>query len=66
VVGEEGLDILRHVKEHKPQIKVILVTGYGSSELGKKTIALGAEFYFEKPVSHFILKDALKNLGINY
>lgn len=66
VFGKEGLDILRYIKEHKPQIKVILITGYGSPELGKKAIALGADFYFDKPVSHFVLKDALKNLGINY
>ncbi len=66
VFGKEGLDILRYIKEHKPQIKVILITGYGSPELGKKAIALGADFYFDKPVSHFVLKDALKKLGINY
>jgi len=66
VFGKEGLDILRYIKEHKPQIHVILITGYGSPELGKKAITLGADFYFEKPVSHFVLKDALKKLGINY
>ena len=66
VFGKEGLDILRYIKKHKPQIKVILITGYGSPELGKKAIALGADFYFEKPVSNFVLKDAMKKLGINY
>jgi len=66
VFGKEGLDILRYVKEHNPQTKVILITGYGSPELGKKAITLGADFYFEKPVSTFILRDALRNLGINY
>ena len=66
VYGEEGLDILRYVKEHKPQTRVILITGYGSPEIEKKAILLGADFYFEKPVSYFVLKDALKKLGINY
>jgi len=66
VFGKEGLDILRYIKEHKPQIKVILITGYGSPEIKKKAIALGADFYFEKPVSHFVLKDTMKRLGINY
>jgi DNA-binding NtrC family response regulator len=66
VFGKEGLDILRYIKEHKPQIHVILITGYGSPEIKKKAIALGAAYYFEKPVSHFVLKDALKKLGINY
>lgn len=66
VFGEEGIDILIYVKEHKPQTKVILITGYGGPETEKKAIALGADFYFEKPISHFVLKDALKKLGINY
>jgi len=66
VFGKEGLDILRYVKEHNPQTHVILITGYGSPEIGKKAIALGAAYYFDKPVSHFVLKDALKKLGINY
>jgi DNA-binding NtrC family response regulator len=66
VFGKERLDILRYVKKNKPQIKVILITGYGSPEIKKKAIALGADFYFEKPVSHFVLKDTMKKLGINY
>jgi DNA-binding NtrC family response regulator len=66
VNSEEGLDILRYIKEHKPQTNVILITGYGSREIGKKAIELRADYYFEKPVSTSILKDALRNLGINY
>jgi len=63
VFGKEGIDILRYVKEHKPQTHVILITGYGSPAIKKKAIALGAAYYFEKPVSLFILRDALEKLG---
>jgi DNA-binding NtrC family response regulator len=64
VDGEEGLEIIKYVKEFYPQTNVILVTGYGSSAVMEKAQALGAAFYFEKPVSSEILKNALKSLNI--
>jgi len=64
VDGEEGLEIIKYVKEFYSQTDVILVTGYGSSVVMEKAQALGAAFYFEKPVSSEILKNALKSLNI--
>ncbi len=64
IEGEEGLEIIKSVKQFYPQTKVILVTGYGSTAVMEKAYALGAAFYFEKPVSSEILKIALKSLDI--
>ncbi len=64
VMGEEGLIIIKYIKEFYSQTEVILVTGYGSSLVMEKAQAMGAAFYFEKPVSSQILKDALKSLGV--
>lgn len=64
VNGEEGLKIIKYVKAFYPQTHVILVTGYGSSAVMEKAQSLGAAFYFEKPVSSEILKNALKSLNI--
>lgn len=64
VDGEEGLKIMKNIKKFYPQTNVILVTGYGSSAVMEKAQALGAAFYFEKPVSIEILKNALKSLDI--
>lgn len=64
VHGEEGLDIIKSVKELHPQTNIILVTGFGSSAVMEKAQALGAAFYFEKPVSSEILKNALKSLNV--
>ena len=64
VDGEEGLEIIKYVKEFNPETNVILVTGYGSSAVMEKAQALGVAFYFEKPVSSEILKNALKSLNI--
>jgi DNA-binding NtrC family response regulator len=64
VTGEEGLEIIKYVKEFYPLTHVILVTGYGSPQVMQKAQALGAAFYFEKPVSGDTLKNALKSLEI--
>lgn len=64
VDGEEGLKIMKNIKKFCPQTNVIMVTGYGSSAVMEKAQALGAAFYFEKPVSIEILKNALKSLDI--
>ncbi|HNZ64649.1 MAG TPA: response regulator [Smithella sp.] len=64
VTGEEGLVIIKYIKEFYPRTEVILVTGYGSSCVMEKARTMGAAFYFEKPVSVQTLKDALKSLGV--
>lgn len=64
VTGEEGLEIIKYVKEYHPQTHVILVTGYGSPKVMERAQALGAAFYFEKPVSGDTLRNALKSLGV--
>lgn len=65
ILGEEGLEILKYIKEHNLRTEVILVTGYGSPEIQEKARGLGAAFYFEKPVASDLLKDALHNLGVD-
>lgn len=62
VLGEEGLEIIRYVKEFNSDTKCILVTGYGSPEIKEKAYAQGADFYFEKPLSPTVLLDTLKSL----
>lgn len=64
IVGEEGLDIIRYVKERNPDTQVILMTGYGNQDIMKKAYTLGAAYYFEKPVSTNIIRDALRSFGI--
>jgi len=62
--GEEGLELLRFVKQHNPAVPTILITAYGNPEVMEKTYRLGADLYLEKPVSSNTLKDALKKLGV--
>jgi ActR/RegA family two-component response regulator len=64
VDSEEGLEIIKYIKDLHPQTNVILVTGYGNTAIMEKAYALGAAFYFEKPVSSEIVKNVLKSLSI--
>ena len=65
VLAEEGLEILHHVKDKSPDTTVIIVTAHGNPEIMKKAYFLGADFYFEKPVSFKILNDAMKSIGVS-
>jgi DNA-binding NtrC family response regulator len=59
ILCEQGLDILESLKKNKPHLRVIVATGYGSSDIKQRAYKLGAEFFFEKPVSGHVLLDAL-------
>ncbi len=64
VQRREGIQILDHVKKTHKATKVIMMTGFGSPDVMQEAYSLGADFYFEKPVSVSVLKGALHKLGI--
>ena len=44
-----GIDLIKHIKKHSPEIEVILMTGYGSVDITIEAIKAGAYYYLEKP-----------------
>ncbi len=56
----DGLELLRILKEKKPDIQVILLTGHATLEKGIEAIKLGAMDFIEKPVDLKILSDKIK------
>ncbi len=64
VQRREGIQILDHVKKTHKATKVIMMTGFGNPDVMQEAYSLGADFYFEKPVSVSVLKGALQKLGI--
>ena len=46
----DGLEVLRTAREEQVDTKVIIVTGYGNKEIEQTALAMGAAYYFEKPV----------------
>ena len=47
--GMDGIQILEKVKEIRPELPVIMVTGYGGIEEAVQAIKLGASHYISKP-----------------
>lgn len=44
-----GIDVIKHIKQHTPDIEVILMTAYGSLDVTIEAIKAGAYYYIEKP-----------------
>ena len=46
-----GLDLIRHVKDERPEILLIVITAHGSIETAVEAMRLGAQDYVTKPVN---------------
>jgi two-component system response regulator (stage 0 sporulation protein F) len=49
IPGMDGLDILKHIKQIDPEMKVIMMTAYGELDMIKEATDLGALMHFTKP-----------------
>ena len=49
IPGVNGLELLRAVREKRPETMVVIITGYASIETAKETARLGAVAYLPKP-----------------
>ena len=47
--GMSGLEVLQHIKQHHPEVGVIMMTALQDEELGPKVLSLGAFDYVMKP-----------------
>lgn len=62
VGSESSLDFLKALKNQYPQIKVVMMTGFGSVASAVKAMQLGADNFITKPVHvEMILKAFLNN-----
>lgn len=49
IPGMDGIEILKKMKEHSPQVKVIMMTAYGELDLINTALSTGAIGYLPKP-----------------
>ena len=47
--GKSGLDLIREAKKLLPQLKIVVLTGYGSIATATEAIKMGAHYYLPKP-----------------
>jgi DNA-binding NtrC family response regulator len=48
--GISGLELVRQIREHEPDLPCIVITGYGGAEASLEALRAGAYWYLEKPV----------------
>lgn len=59
---ESGIELCKKALEFNPQIKVFVVSGYGTIESGIKAIKAGAIDFIEKPFTSELLFRKIKNV----
>jgi len=57
---ENGIDVLKSLKEIDPELLVIIITGYGSVESAVESLKLGAFHYMKKPFKADALRVIVK------
>jgi CheY-like chemotaxis protein len=60
--GMDGLELLRVVKERRPELPVMMVTAYGDEERRRRAAEYGAMEFVTKPVDFDVLKTQLQQL----
>lgn len=58
--GIDGIEVLKRVKQTRPEIEVIILTGHGSEQDRATCLELGAFAYLQKPVDIELLTSTLK------
>jgi PAS domain S-box-containing protein len=58
--GMDGLELLKRIKEQKPETEVIMITGHGDMHLAIASLKLDATDFITKPINHDALEVALK------
>ena len=59
--GEDGLQLMRVLREHQPGLRVLLLTGYASIATAVEAIKRGADDYLAKPAD---AASVLRALGL--
>lgn len=58
--GIDGIEALKHIKEARPEMQVILLSGHATVEKGIEAMKLGAMDFVEKPADINVLTDKIK------
>src|SRR5580693_8507114 len=61
--GMDGLELLREVKQRRPELPVMMVTAYGDEERRRRASEYGAFKFVTKPVDFELLKTQLQHLS---
>lgn len=63
--GMDGIQCLRQIKENHPSTEVLMMSGFASGEIAKKSLELGAYDFMDKPINFEHLINIMKLLKIS-
>ena len=55
--GDNGIDVLKHVVRHRPQMQVIVLSNFDGQKLRDDLLAAGALAYFDKSSEFLLARD---------
>jgi DNA-binding NtrC family response regulator len=58
--GMDGMDALKAIKAKKPELQIILLTGYATVEKSVEAMKFGATDFIEKPADLEVLAEKIK------
>lgn len=61
IPGMNGLELLKQIKQMKPELPVVFYTGQGSEEIARKAFLAGASDYFSKDITAFAHREKIIN-----
>jgi DNA-binding response OmpR family regulator len=59
-----GYEIIRQIRNQQPKTKIIVITAHGGEEMKAKVLAMGADYFLEKPVSPTSIRFMLRSMGM--
>ena len=57
--GINGMEVIKQIKEKKPEIEVIVITGVGTQPIAEEAMTLGAHDFLPKPFTDDQIKTAI-------
>ena len=60
--GLDGMEVLRQVSQELPELKVIIITAYGSIEMAVKAMKLGAVDFLQKPFGAEQVREVVRRI----
>ena len=60
--GMDGIEVLKTLKSHHPEIEVLIMSGHGTIDTAVKATKLGAYDFIEKPFSMDHLTQSVENV----
>jgi len=58
--GIDGIETTKKIKEKKPNLEIIILTGHATVKAGIEAMKLGAEDFLEKPVDLNVLLERIR------